>query len=187
MDFNILGILRAVSKDRKSAAAVILGGVAVLALLTGFLGQFVIFMIIVTELVLSFFIGQFELRQFGIELVTFVTVLSGVLYGPVIGLAVGMVLVTLRFIITKGLGPYVAYCIPMMGVVGLLAGYSASFFGSVATAGIVLSVAYNLVTASLGTLMMHDFFEELLWSGTNLIVNVALFSYVAPIIIGALA
>jgi hypothetical protein len=183
MDFDILRLLRAISKDRKETAAVIIAGLALFAFITGFFGQFIIFMLIIAELVLAFFMGEFEIRQIGMELVTLITVLSGVLYGPIAGLVMGAVLVTLRFILTRMLGPYVLYSIPAMGIVGILAGYSMQWFGSITTAGIVLSVAYNIITASMGSLVMHDFFQELLWSGSNIVVNIALFSYVAPIIL----
>jgi len=99
------------------------------------------------------------------------------------------VLLTFRFILTRGLGPYIVYCIPAMGIVGLIAGYAAIgnwFGGDITIIGITLSLLYNLITGGLGTLTMQDFFDELVWSGSNFVLNFILFTNVAPIILLAM-
>lgn len=183
MDFNALGVLRAVSRDKKKTALVVIAGIAILSLMTGFVGQLIVTTLIVTEIVLSFFLGRMEVRQFGIEIVTMTTVISGALYGPLIGAVVGAVLLSIRFILTKSLGVYVLYCIPMMVVIGAISGFSVAALGGIAIAGIVLSGIYNLVTASLGTAIINDFFQEVVWSGTDFALNALLFWYVAPVIV----
>ena len=189
LGFGFVMLLRAVSKDKKTTAAIVLIGLALLSLVAGLFGQFIILMLIIAELVLAFFIGEFELKKIGIELVTLIVVLAGMLYGPIVGLILGIVLLTFRFILTRGLGPYIVYCIPTMGAVGLIAGYAAIgnwFGGDVAIIGISLSLLYNLITGGLGCLTMQDFFEELVWSGSNFALNFILFTYVAPIILLAM-
>lgn len=189
LGFGFVMFLRAVSKDKKATAAIVLAGLALLSLIAGLFGQFIILMLIIAELVLAFFIGGFDLKRIGIELVTLIVVLAGMAYGPLVGLVLGIVLLTFRFILTRGLGPYIVYCIPAMGIVGLIAGYAAIgnwFGGDITIIGISLSLLYNLITGGLGTLTMQDFFDELVWSGSNFVLNFILFTNVAPIILLAM-
>lgn len=182
MDSGILSVLRRISKDKKKTAALILACVAISALATGAFAHFIIFMIVIAEIVLSFSMGELDIRNLGIELVTLVTVLSSVIYGPFAGMLIGCVMITARFILTKMLGPYVLYSIPSMMFVGIMGWYMVEWTGDITTTGIILSVVYNAITASLGSLIMKDFFQEILWSGSNIVVNAALFYYVAPIV-----
>lgn len=177
-----IDILKTIRSDRKKIAVVLLVGLGLLSFATGMFSQFVFILLIVAEIVLAFFVGILELKKIGIELVTFTTVLAGVIYSPIVGLVMGLFLVTIHFILTKSLGPYILYCVPMMGVIGLLAG-SGLFAGDVVMLGITLSLFYNLVTGGLGTLILKDFFAEVLWSGTNFVLNYVLFLKVAPIIL----
>ena len=177
---------KTVRSDRKATIVVLLIGLGLLSFVTGMLSEFVFTVLIVAEIVLAFFVGVFELKKIGIELVTFTTVLAGVIYGPIVGLVMGLFLVTIHFILTKSLGPYIGYCIPMMGIVGLLAGYGAAgswFGGDITTLGILLSLTYNLVTGGLGTVILKDFFAELVWSASNFVLNYVLFLKFAPIIL----
>ncbi len=190
LGFGFVMLLRAVSKDKKATAAIVLIGLALLSLVAGLFGQFIILMLIIAELVLAFFIGGFDLKKIGIELVTLIVVLAGMAYGPLVGLVLGIVLLTFRFILTRGLGPYIVYCIPAMGIVGLMAGYASIgnwFGGNITIIGISLSLLYNLITGGLGCLIMQDFFDELVWSGSNFVLNFILFTYAAPIILLAMA
>lgn len=175
-------VLERFRKDRKAIVVVMLIGLGLLSFVTNMLSQFVFMSLIIAEIVLAFFVGIFELKKIGIELVTFTTVLAGVVYGPVVGLMMGLFMVTVHFILTKSLGPYILYCVPMMGVIGFLAG-SGLFAGDVVMLGIILSLFYNLVTGGLGTIILRDFFAELLWSGSNFVLNYILFLKVAPIIL----
>jgi len=173
--------LRLVRSDRKATMAALLVGLGLLSFAAGIFGHFIFIVLILAEIALAFFVGVFEFKKIGVELVTFTTVLAGIVYGPVVGLALGAILVTTHLILTKSLGPYILYCIPMMGVVGFLAGTLNA--GDATTLGVALSLAYNLVTGGLGSVMMKDFFEELVWSGTNFALNYVLFLKVAPIIL----
>lgn len=178
-----------VRKDRKRALIVSLIIFGVVASLFGVLGQFIILLMVAAAVVLAFFVGEFELKKFGVELVTFITVLTGFLYGPMVGLIIGTFLLIIHFILARSLGPYVIYCVPTMAVIGLLAGYAGTggwFGGDVALVGIILSLIYNLITGGLGTIMFGDFFDELLWSGTNFALNFILFLKIAPMILTVL-
>jgi len=185
----LLDALEFLQKDRKRAVIFSLLLFGFVSAVFGLLEQFIIALLVVTSAVIAFFIGQFELKKFGIELVTFTTVLSGFLYGPLVGMVVGAFLITVHLILAKSLGSYVLYCIPTMAVVGLLAGYAVAggwFGGDIVMVGIILSLVYNLITAGLGTIVLGDFFNELLWSGTNFALNFVLFLKIAPAVLSIL-
>jgi hypothetical protein len=189
MAIDALELFRAVSKDKKRTAVVIVGGLALVSLFAGLFGQFVILMLAIVAMALAFFLGEFEIKKIGLEFVTLTVVLAGFVYGPFSGAVLGVVLLTLHFILTRSLGPYVIYCVPVMGLIGLLAGWAAAgswFGGNITTIGIALSLAYNLITGALGSLILQDFFEEFLWSGTNFALNFLLFARFAPIILSAM-
>ncbi len=177
---------KAVRKDRKRLIIASLGVFGLMAALFGVLGQFVILLLTALSVVVAFFVGEFMVRHVGIELVTFTSVFTGFLFGPVVGFFFGCVLLAVHLMLSKLLGPYVIYCIPMMGVVGMLSGYAGAggwFGGNIALIGIMLSLLYNLVTGTLGTIFSGNFFKELMWNGTNFALNFVLFAKVAPIIL----
>jgi len=57
----------------------------------------------------------------------------------------------------------------------------------VAMLGVSLSALYNVITGAIGTVMFGDFFQELVWSGSNFALNYALFTAVAPAVVAAVA
>lgn len=184
-----LDLIRFLRKDRKRVLAASLVFFGLAATLFGVLGQFIIMVLTALSLILAFFVGEFYIRNVGIELVTFTTVLTGFLYGPMTGFMFGMLLLTMHSILARMLGPYIIYCIPMMGIVGLLSGYAGvgNWFGSdFALIGILLSLIYNLVTGTLGTIFGGNFLKELVWNGSNFIMNLILFARVAPMILAIL-
>jgi len=189
MAFDALGALLAgmkyARKNRGKAAVALAAFVALIAFLTGMLGQFVLVVVVFAELALAFFLGEWQLRKIGIELVTFVTVLVGFVYGPSAGLVMGGVLVALHFVLARNLGAHLAYCIPAMALIGFLAGYGGAWSLGVAVLGVLLSALYNIVTGAIGTAMFGDFFQELVWSGSNFALNYALFTAVAPVVVAA--
>ena len=185
-----IDLLEFLRKDRKRALIASILFFGLVAALFGLLGQFVILVMSALSLVVAFFVGEFMIRNVGIELVTFTTVFVGFLYGPTTGFLFGVLLLVIHLILSRMLGPYIIYCIPMMGVVGLLSGYAAAggwFGGDFVIIGIVLSLIYNLVTGTLGTIFGGNFLKELVWNGTNFILNTLLFWKVAPVVLALLA
>jgi len=176
-----------VQRNRMKSLVLLLAFTALVSLAAGIIDKFVFVLLIAAELVLAFFLGEWQLRKVGIELVTFVTVLVGFAYGPSSGLAIGGALLALHFVLARNLGPHLVYCIPSMAAVGFIAGYHAALpFGSVAMMGVALSAMYNLLTGAVGTLMFNDLPDELVWSGTNFLLNYMLFTLVAPTVVAAL-
>ena len=189
MAFDTLGAaLAAVKyarKNRGKTAVTLVAFVAVIAFAVGMFGQFVFVMLVFAGLALAFFLGEWQLRKVGIELVTFISVLVGFVYGPSAGLMIGGVLVALHFVLACNLGAHLLYCIPAMALIGFLAGYGDAWPFGVAMLGVSLSALYNIVTGAIGTAMFGDFFEELVWSGSNFALNYALFTLVAPAVMAA--
>jgi hypothetical protein len=184
-----IDLLEFLRKDRKKSLIVAVLFFGLVATLLGVVGQFVILVLSALSLVVAFFVGEFMIRNVGIELVTFTTVFVGFLYGPATGFLFGMVLLIIHSILSRMLGPYVIYCIPMMGIVGFLSGYAGAggwFGGDFVLIGIVLSLIYNLVTGTLGTIFGGNLFKELLWNGTNFMMNLILFWKIAPIVLAVL-
>jgi hypothetical protein len=173
-------------KDRNRTISILIGLVAILAFMMGMFSQFVFVLIIASELILAFFVGEFELKKLGIEMVTLIAVLSGVVFGPTVGLVIGAAMSALHLVLSRALGPYVIYCIPAAAFIGFLAGYApfSSVFGSnIVLMGITLSLIYNIITSGLGILISGNIFGDMLWSLSNLAVNYALFFAIAPTVI----
>lgn len=185
-----LDLLEFLRKDRKRSLIVSLVVFGLVAALFGVLGQFVILVLAALSLVVAFFVGEFMIRNVGIELVTFTTVLTGFFYGPMAGFLLGIILLSIHLILARMYGPYIIYCIPMMGIVGLFAGYAGAggwFGGDFVLIGISLSLVYNFVTGTLGTIFGGNFFKEFVWNGSNFALNLLLFVKVAPLILTLLA
>jgi hypothetical protein len=166
-----------------------LAAMTLLSVATGLVGKFVFVVLIAAELVLAFLVGEWELNKIGLELVTLISVLAGFVYGPVTGAVIALVMIVLHFVVSRSLGPYVAYCVPMMTVVGALAGYAHAWFpaAGIATVGVALSALYNVVTGGLGTALSGSPVEDLLWSGTDFALNYLMFTAAAPLILTVVA
>jgi len=193
MAFDALGfVAQAASyakRHRGKSLAVLLAAMALLSVATGLVGKFVFVVLVAAELVLAFLVGEWELNKIGLELVTLISVLAGFAYGPMAGASMAAVMVVMHFVISRSLGPYVAYCVPMMAVVGALAGYAHVWFpaAGIATVGVALSALYNVVTGGLGTTLSGSPFEDLLWGGTDFVLNYLLFTAAAPLILAVVA
>jgi len=186
LEFDAFEIYESILKNKKKSGAVLFGLIVLLSLIAGVMGQLIVVLLMVAAIAVAIIVGKFDMNKIGIELVTFTTVISGFLFGPFVGAAVGAVLMTLHFFISGSLGIYIVYAVPTMAIIGLISGYPAmatAFGGSIVRIGIVLSFVYNLITASLGTFFLNDPIEEMVWSGSNFIFNVLVFLKFAPIIL----
>lgn len=179
-------VLDYIRKDRTKSLAVSIIGFLLIAMVFGVTRQFILLALALSAALIAFIVGEFQLKQIGIELVTFTIVLIGYVYGPTTGLLAGLSLVTVHFILSRSLGPYIIYDIPAMGMVGLLAGYASMngwLGGDISTIGIALSLLYNLFTGGLSSMITGEPFKEILWSGTNFMLNLVLFMRLAPAVL----
>lgn len=193
MAFDALGIVaraaRYAKRNRVGTLAALLTATALLSVATGIVDKFVFVVLIAAELVLAFLVGEWELKKVGLELVTLVSVLAGFMYGPATGAAMAAAMVVLHFVVSRSMGPYVAYCVPMMALVGALAGYAHAWFpaAGIAVVGIALSALYNVVTGGLGAALSGSPFDDIVWSGTDFALNYVMFTAAAPAIIAVVA
>jgi len=137
--------------------------------------------LIVSEIVLALVLGFFHLNKFGFELVTVTAVLGGVVYGPTTGLSIGIILSIFHYLLSQSFGPYIFYSVPIFGAMGFLAGMFPGV--NIVFLGIGISLVYNAMTTTLGTLSSGHIAGELLWSGTNLAMNIFLFTQVVPLLV----
>lgn len=91
------------------------------ALLAAYFKLFAIVFFIAAVVAVSFLVNRFHIRVIGIELVTFATVVSGVVYGPLVGAALGAVLVFISLVFSGFFGVYYFWLVPEYAAAGYLA------------------------------------------------------------------
>lgn len=139
-----------------------------------------ILLLAIAEIFLAFMLGRFQMQKFGVELVTLISVLGGFVYGAIVGLVLGIVFSILHYLLSQSFGQYLFYSIPMFGLIGFIAGLLP--YSNIIFLGIVLSLVYNIITALIGGFASGDFGGELVWSGTDFIMNFILFFLFVPIV-----
>ena len=123
-------------------------------------------------------------RVFGIELVMFATVVSGMAYGSFVGTMLGMLLVLIYLAFSGYLRVYFLWVVPMYVVAGFLAG---QWTGDIVSTGInILLVVHgaNLVFTFL--LNRGNIFNYVLYIATNIVFNFIVFSLFGAAAIGFL-
>lgn len=124
-------------------------------------------------------------RYVGIELITLVTVLFGVILGPIAGAIIGLFLVLIHLSIGGFLGPYIAWVIPEYVVLGYLAGFLTA--QTVPFYGVVLSVGLNLVSLIFTFVVSIENLGKFLpFAATNVLFNWVMFTFFAPGILAVL-
>ena len=148
---------------------------------------FVMAALVVLAFTLTMIVRTFHLRILGIELVTFLTILAGYLYGPETGMVVGIVSI-LFHLIGGGysFGLYYLCILPTYVLIGLLAGvWSAQPITSLGIDLVLLVNGINFLFTLLvtpGGLARHVPFVI-----TDVLFNVMLFTLFAPALIAILA
>ncbi len=142
----------------------------------------VISVLIAASLALSFFVGQFNIRAIGIELVTFITVLSSLAYGPAAGAVLGLALMTVHIAIPHYSGAYVAWVIPEYALAAFLAG---ALSGGAASIGITVALALNSFNLFMTFLTYKQNLGKYLpYAVTNVLFNALLFSQAGEFVLG---
>ena len=77
--------------------------------------------LIILTIAVSYLAQKMKLKKFGIELVTFTTVVTGVSFGALPGAIVGISLMAIHHIITRRVGLYWIIVMPVFGAIGALA------------------------------------------------------------------
>lgn len=135
---------------------------------------FVISLLIGASALLSLAIGKLRIKVVGLELVTFITVLSALAYGPAAGAVIGLVLIIFHLAIPQYSGAYVAWVIPEYVLAAILA---TAISGSVGFVGIAVTLILNAINIFLTFLVYKEHLPKYLpYAVTNVIFNVILFT-----------
>lgn len=138
--------------------------------------------LIAISLVLSFAIGQWNIKAIGLELVTFITVLSAMSYGTLAGAVIGLLLMTFHIAIPHYSGAYVIWVIPEYVLAAILAN---TLSGNVASVGITVTLVLNAINI-LFTFIAYkpNLAKYLPYAFTNIIFNVVLFIQAGEFVFG---
>ncbi len=133
----------------------------------------------------SYVVNNLKIRQLGLELVTLTAVISGHLYGPTIGFIVALVLIVYHMLIGGFIGMYLLWVIPSYCMVGIVAGL---FPGAeITTLGTILTISLNAVYLGFTAMFTPGAIGNfLMYSATNVMFNIFLFSTVAKLLIQVL-
>jgi len=150
----------------------------ILLLFAIFKGIFVLFFLIGLSLAISFLVNNFPVRNLGIELVTFIAVLTGWKYGPLPALIITFVLITYHMVAGGFLGNYVLWVIPAYCVAGLISGFLPQV--SIITLGIALTIGINLNNIIFTAITNPGYLPKyMIFVITNIIFNILLFTTIA--------
>jgi hypothetical protein len=154
----------------------ILRWVAIVLLLVVILRGFLLLVVLIgLSIAISFLVNNFPIRQLGIELVTFIAVLSGLKYGPWVALLVTFILITYHMVAGGFIGNYVLWVIPAYCVAAVISGFLP--YAEVTELGIYATFAINLnnifFTAITGPTFLPRYIP---YAITNVIFNVFLFT-----------
>jgi hypothetical protein len=125
---------------------------------------------------LSFIINNFPIRNIGLELVTFIAVLSGLKYGPWIALGITFILITYHMVAGGFLDKYVLWVIPAYCLAAVISGFMPAT--DVVQLGIYATFAIN-ISNSLFTLITSPSYlpRYLIYAVTNILFNIFLFTF----------
>ena len=154
--------------------------IAIMAL--GVANLLAISVLIAISLLLSFAIGQWNIKSIGLELVTFITVLSAMSYGTLAGAIIGLVLIVFHIAIPHYSGAYVIWVIPEYALAAILANILS---GNAASVGITVTLALNAINI-LFTFIAYkpNLAKYLPYAFTNIIFNVILFNQAGEFVLG---
>ena len=154
-----------------------------LVLVVFFLNWLIIVALIIASIAISFFVTKYQgLRNFGIELIALTTIITGYVYGATAGIVLGLVLIVFHLVIGGFLGIYIIWTIPEYVALGYLASIMTSM--PIATVGIILVLGLNITNMVLTSVIFGArAASHLPWAITNIILNVPLFLFLAPVIV----
>ncbi len=138
-------------------------------------GVMLLVILIALSFGISFIMNNFPIRQLGIELVTFIAVLSGLKFGPWIALLITFILISYHMIAGGFFGNYLLWVIPAYCITAVLSGFLP--YADVIQLGIYATFAINLnnlfFTLITGPTNLTRYLP---YAITNIIFNVFLFT-----------
>lgn len=125
---------------------------------------------------LSYIINSLKIRTIGIELVTFVGVISAVKYGYKIAFIITFILIAYHLVAGGFLGPYVLWVIPAYCLGSVLAGFFPTI--DISLLGLFVSVGINLNNIFFTGITSPEYLPKyLIYSTTNIIFNLIIFTF----------
>ena len=168
----------------KLDAYILIIGLVVLAVLA-LTNLLAIALLLAVAFILSFFIQRFGLRMIGIELVTFVSVVAGFVYGPFVGIAIALVLIIFHLLVSGYFGIYFAWVIPEYPIAAYIASTMSS--QSIVSVGILIVIGLNVINILLTAVAYRqNIGKYLLYAVTNVLLNVILFMAAGQIVVDIL-
>lgn len=138
--------------------------------------------LIAASLFISFAVGKLRIKSIGIELVTFITILSALVYGPATGAVIGLALIIFHLVIPQYAGAYVIWVIPEYALVAFLA---AALGGGIASVGITITLILNAINVLLTFIVYREHLPRYLpYAVTNVAFNIILFTQVGEAVLG---
>lgn len=170
---------------KKIDMRILIGIIAIVLAGLFFFKWFIIVFLFIAALIVSFVIGKSNMRSIGIELVAFTTIITGFLYGATAGIIIGLVLIIFHLVISGFFGIYILWTIPEYSFIGYLA--AAMSTQPISSVGIILVLGINIFSTMISfALFRGNVIKHLPWVLTNIIFNVILFMFGAPLLVNFL-
>jgi len=139
------------------------------------------FSMVVDRIISIFFF--YAQMGYSFELILLVTVVSGTAYGPVAGVIVGGLSITLGYILSQRLSIYSIATIPTYILIGFLAHLSANY--NIVLVGTAFAIFYNIIVSLIIIpLLGAKPINCIIFGITNIIFNIFVFSRIAPWLLG---
>lgn len=138
--------------------------------------------LIALTILFSWFASKTKLKNFGLELVTFTTIITGVMFGVLPGAVIGAALMLVHSLICGRIASYLIFLIPLFGVVGA----AASLFSwvNIVVLGVGLTVFSHIAFICWQKFSGKIAFRYIPYLALNGLFNFFLFSNIAPKLIG---
>ena len=135
------------------------------------------FSMVVDRIISTFFF--YAQMGYGFELILLVTVVSGIVYGPLAGVIVGCVSITLGYFLSRRLSMFSVVTVPSYMIIGFLASFFADY--NIVIVGVGFAVLYNImVSLIIIPVLGAKPVKCMMFGVTNVLFNVFLFSRFAP-------
>lgn len=121
---------------------------------------------------------------FGIELCTLVTISGAILYGPVVGVIIGILSTGISGFYTIEPPQDIIVMVIGFGLIGWFALPFYAYFGSLGITALVLTALYDLGTNSIYMLFGHSMLNCLRFSVMHIPSNYLILKYLGPRLIG---
>lgn len=133
----------------------------------------------------TLFVRLTQIRAVGLEIVTFIAIVTGFAYGSVWGASIGFLLMGFHLLASQYLGIYIAWVIPEYAVLGFLAGVFSSM--DIVTFGIYSAIGVNAFNIFMTLLLYRQNLAKFaLFAVTNIMINIFLFSAFGAPVLGIL-